>query len=173
MVSYPWPTEISRVQKNFLFTFLTAGLGLNVIWRQGTCPCCFKALGHHRSDFHKPSAWRCSSLAICWWQSVCIWLVQSSLGICRYWWHLLRNSPVASACSWGCSPQSNPTAPIGEHQQELNKLLVVSALGRASWSIWWHKEGWAPLSGQQGVTRREEKTSGCYIKCTSVQSLEW
>jgi len=33
MVSFPWPAEISRVEKNFLFTFPPAGLGLNMIWR--------------------------------------------------------------------------------------------------------------------------------------------
>lgn len=66
-----------------------------------------------------------------------------------------QNSPVASACSWGGSPQSNPTAPTGEHQQELNKLLVVSALGRASGASGGTKKGEHPCLDSKGS--QEEK----------------
>lgn len=60
-----------------------------------------------------------------------------------------------SACSWCCSPRSNTRAPIGKHQQELNKLLVVSALRRASGASGGIKKGEHPCLDSKGS--REEK----------------
>jgi len=52
----------------------------------------------------------------------------------------------------------------------MKELLQVREISGAwcsrenSWSIWWHEEGRAPLPGQQGVMRREEKHQDVILK---------
>lgn len=94
---------------------------------------------------------------------------------CKYWWHQLRNSRVASTGWLRRFPHSTHRRASGEDVKELLQVREISwlvlqgefleplvALGRVSalaWTARGHEE--------------RRKTSGCYIKSTSVRSLEW
>lgn len=100
-----------------------------------------------------------------------------SLERCKYWWHRLENSCVASVGSSSIKQTSQRSLKsISRRRKE-----AASSQGNLWWLVLQGEFPERLVARGRGSTlawtarghEKRRKTSGCYIKSTSVHSLEW